>query len=192
MKNFVIPLSEHELDNEIWRSIPRIKGYLVSDMGRVKSLKNPDLPIILKECVAGGYMSVGLRVNGVTKTTASHLLVGLAFLRFRYNPKKLKVMDHIDENRFNNRLNNFQIITHRKNVLKSRPSSNVRTLKNGFSSHVNIGKTKHYLGTYQTFEHAREIYEKSVIICNMAISPELKLERVKNAMRIYKNKLIKL
>lgn len=48
---------------EIWKPIPDLNGYLVSDRGRVKSLnyRRQGRQVILKQCENGGYMCVNIR-----------------------------------------------------------------------------------------------------------------------------------
>ena len=63
-----------------------------------------------------GYLFVNLCKNGKVKKYYIHKLVAQAYLP---NPKNLPEVDHIDNDKTHNYLNNLQWITHRDNVRKS-------------------------------------------------------------------------
>lgn len=106
-----------EQEKEVWKDVIGFeKRYLISSMGRVKSLKNN---IVLKDKPGkSGYCQVKLYGHEKPKTIAVHILVSMSFLG--YDPKNKMGMetDHKDNNRLNNRLSNLQVISHRDNVRK--------------------------------------------------------------------------
>lgn len=67
------------------------------------------------------YMRVNLYINKKQSTQRVHRLVALAWLE---NPNNLKQVDHIDQNKFNNNVDNLRWICNSKNQLntKDRPS----------------------------------------------------------------------
>ena len=115
---------------EIWKDIPGYEGmYQVSNLGRVKSLPKQWLTalggkrshdgIILKpQRKIGGYIIVRLPKDKKYKNFSVHQLVAMAFLNHVPCKQKL-VIDHINDIRTDNRLENLQIVTTRENVYKT-------------------------------------------------------------------------
>lgn len=68
-----------------------------------------------------GYLRVLLFANGVHKNCQVHRLVATAFIP---NPKNLPVVNHIDGNPKNNRVNNLEWCTQSANVLHAIHSLN--------------------------------------------------------------------
>ena len=89
--------------------------YAVTSCGRVWSYKNK---CFLKPRDNGkGYLFVTLCKNGKIKNYHIHRLVAEAYIP---NPDNLPDVDHIDNDRTHNYLNNLQWITHKDNVRKGR------------------------------------------------------------------------
>ena len=100
------------MEKEIWKTIEENPNYMVSNLGRVKSLKRIDSnkhPIkerVLKSCkVDGGYLAVVLCENGKRKTFLVHRLVAQAFIP---NPNNLPQVNHKDEDKTNNTVENLE------------------------------------------------------------------------------------
>ena len=92
-----------------------IKGYedtyAVSNLGRVKNIKTGR---ILKQWKKDtGYMLVSLNKNGKHKTFRVHRLV---LETFKANPRNCSDVNHIDENKENNALNNLEWCTAKYNT----------------------------------------------------------------------------
>ena len=66
-----------------------------------------------KELKLNGYKYVNLSKNNKTKTYRVHRLVAKAFID---NPEKLPQINHIDENKSNNQVNNLEWCTAKYNV----------------------------------------------------------------------------
>lgn len=93
---------------EEWKTIEGYPNYMVSNMGRVKSLGNNKArkEKILKGAKNNmGYLQVVLCKEGKTKTYLIHKLVALAFLE---NPDNLPEINHIDEDKSNNCVSNLE------------------------------------------------------------------------------------
>ena len=89
--------------------------YAVTSCGKVWSYRNE---CFLKPKVnSDGYLLVNLCKDGKTKNYRIHRLVAEAYLP---NPNNLPEVDHIDNDKTHNYLNNLQWITHRDNSRKGR------------------------------------------------------------------------
>ncbi len=119
------------MKKETWKDIKGYEGYYqVSNQGRVKSLErkvwssrgfhlNLREKLLTQSTDSGGYTNVSLSKNGNHKTFKVHKLVAIAFLN--HTPSRYKiVVDHIDNNKLNNNLNNLQLTSARINVSKDR------------------------------------------------------------------------
>lgn len=112
---------------EIWKSITGFEGYYeVSNLGRVRSLdrinhKGRKLTGFVKKLSNSkrGYLRTALSLEGVRKTYKVHLLVAKAFLGHTPVCRTI-VVDHIDNDKHNNKLSNLQIISQRENCSKDR------------------------------------------------------------------------
>ena len=94
------------MENEVWKDIEGYEGhYQVSNLGRVKSLKRGNDKIMSLRRYKGGYLLVNLCKNGEMKTFTIHRLVGQAFLP---NPNNLPQINHKDEDKTNNRVENLE------------------------------------------------------------------------------------
>ena len=116
-----------------------------------------------------GYKIIGIQIKDLKpKTIQIQQLVAASFLGYNFNGHKL-VVDHKDDNKLNNHIDNLQIITQREN------NSKERTLKSGlpvgvcFRKDINKyrsqiylnGKIK-YLGCYNTSEEASNAYQNKL------------------------------
>ena len=108
-----------ELRKEIWKDIPGYDGlYQVSNLGRVKSLSyngTKKEKILKAQSNTGTYLHVNLK----RKTIQVHQLVAMTFLGHIPCGYKL-VVDHINDIRTDNRVENLQIVTARFNTCKTR------------------------------------------------------------------------
>lgn len=108
--------TQEELNNEVWRDIKGYEGlYKVSSLGRVRSLDRVVTRNSGKVLRKGkllkpgknkdGYFQVILSKAGKQKAARVNRLVALAFLS---NPEDLPQVNHIDEDKSNNRVNNLE------------------------------------------------------------------------------------
>ncbi len=108
---------------EEWRDIPKYLGfYQASSWGRIKSLARSVLKSsgvvqhkverILKQSLTHGYLRVPMQLSPTTKKKESvQRMVAAAF----YGESPMTV-DHIDNDKTNNRADNLRYATHRDNV----------------------------------------------------------------------------
>lgn len=89
---------------EIWKDIKGYEGlYKISNFGNVKSLNiKRNKKLSMNRC---GYLFVNLSKNDVRKNFLVHRLVAAAFIE---NPENLPCVNHIDEDKTNNCVNNLE------------------------------------------------------------------------------------
>lgn len=112
------------LMTEEWKPISGYDGmYLVSNYGQVKSVvfrngttRRQQDRMMTPTDNGYGYKIVGLRNGTKKKNHYVHRLVAEAFIP---NPYGYPVVDHIDHNRENNRVDNLQWCTQKENVHRS-------------------------------------------------------------------------
>lgn len=96
---------KQNLPNEEWRNIKRFPGYMISNYGRVVGKKGHLLKI-RKD--SWGYCVVGISHNNSTHTLLVHRAVAEAFIP---NPNDLPQINHIDEEKSNNHVDNLEWCT---------------------------------------------------------------------------------
>lgn len=165
---------------EVWLPIKGYKGlYEVSNLGRVKSLErfmnnmfgtkskikerflkfNPD---------GGGYLNCRLYKNGIAKTFKIHKLVAIAFLNHVPNGMSI-IVDHIDNDKLNNSLENLQLISNRENLSKDRKGGtskyvgvSLATGRKTWVAMIRINDKNKNLGYYKTELEASNAYKKEL------------------------------
>lgn len=153
---------------EEWKPIKGYEGlYEISNFGRVKSSSG----IIKKTShTTRGYENISLNKMGDQKSIMVHLLVWDYFGDRPRDGRKLQV-DHIDNNKSNNHINNLQLLTPRENSAKrivqlgrkqNLPLGVCTSSKNRFRAKIKIGQTNIYLGQFKTPEDASEAYKKAL------------------------------
>lgn len=106
------------LQDEEWRPIEGYKGkYLVSNMGRVKSLKHYDARLLRAFANNKGYLRVCLCCDGQGRHFLVSRLVAAAFCE-NDDPEHKTTIDHLDGNKKNNKASNLQWMTLKENVQK--------------------------------------------------------------------------
>lgn len=133
---------------EIWKNIKDIDDYMISNYGRVSSKRG-----IIKIQNGMKYQQITIR----RKTYTIHKLVAENFLGERPDGY---IVDHIDNNPLNNRLDNLQYTTYKINNTKDRKfNTNQRGIhfcksKNKWICRLTIDKNRIHLGTFNTEEEA--------------------------------------
>lgn len=122
---------------EKWKEVTGYNGrYLVSDLGNVISLFKGKRRELTKTLNHKGYYRVALSMNGKMRRIFIHRLVVQEFLNhYTYNSMEL-VIDHINEVKTDNRLENLRLITNRENCSRSKKN-----------------KTSKYTGVYYSKTH---------------------------------------
>lgn len=108
------------MSREEWRAIQGYEGfYEVSNLGRVRSIKRQENHYrfsgrVLKPFVTGSnYLQVCLSKEGTAKNIAVHRLVATAFIP---NPHGKETVNHINENKQDNRAENLEWLSLKENI----------------------------------------------------------------------------
>lgn len=115
---------------EEWKEIPGYEGlYEVSNMGNVRNVRRNKLLKLSK--TTNGYIRVSLCKNGIKTGLTVHRLVAEAFIP---NPYNLPEVNHRDEDKTNNRVDNLEFCDRKYNV--NYGTRNIRAketaIKNGY------------------------------------------------------------
>ncbi len=103
---------------EEFRDVEGYEGlYQVSNLGNVLSLKYGKEKL-KKPSIVRGYYLVDLYKDSIRKHKTIHQLVAMTFLNHKPCGFEL-VVDHINDNKLDNRLENLQIVTNRFNSHKT-------------------------------------------------------------------------
>lgn len=98
---------------ELWKSIKEFDGlYEVSNMGQVRNSQKGNLLKPHRNTV--GYLQVCLTKDNRSYFRCIHKLVAEAFVD---NARHCNEVNHIDENKENNRADNLEWCTHRENIM---------------------------------------------------------------------------
>ena len=101
---------------EIWKPIEGFEElYHVSNYGRVKSTiphNGTNERILKPHSVGRGYLQIGLHKEGKTYDKLIHRLVAEAFID---NPNNLPCVNHKDENKGNNHVQNLEWVSYKEN-----------------------------------------------------------------------------
>lgn len=100
------------MKKEIWKQVVGYEGlYMVSNWGRVWSIRNKRFRKLKKG--DNGYYYVGLCKNGKTDWIKISILVAKHFIP---NPDNLPQVNHIDEDKSNNCVDNLEWCTAKQNA----------------------------------------------------------------------------
>ena len=159
----VTTMGEWEGEKEIWVKVPEFEGYELSTLGRMKNKRGLILRFVKgKEGSGKDYWKTNLSVQGVYTTVRIHQLVMKTF-GVRPESDEMLVVDHINQNKLDNRLSNLRWLTVSQNGMNSKMwTSNTSGTKGvywvpsrkRFLALIHFNKKKEYLGYYETKEEA--------------------------------------
>lgn len=115
LNNYNIEPCFISLPGEFWKDVVGYEGlYQVSNFGRVITLyEKPYIKILSDSINSGGYCQITLHKNNNKITNRIHRLVAEAFIP---NPNNLPHVNHKDEIKTNNFVNNLEWCTHEYNM----------------------------------------------------------------------------
>ena len=165
---------------EEWKNVIGYEGlYEVSNIGNVRNVRRNTLLKLSKTNY--GYIQVYLYKNGIRTGLKVHRLVAQAFIP---NPDNLPQINHLDEDKTNNRVDNLEWCSHKYNVNYGHRTENAidTRVKNGYADPDFIGfglNEKEYMKEYNRIyrennreklieyskryyqEHKKELYERN-------------------------------
>lgn len=161
MRNLIKPL-------EIWKDVLGYEGhYVISIFGEINSLKYGKEKIIKKH-LRNNYYSVTLTLKGKQKQRDVHQLMAETFLDHVPCGFKL-VVNHINFDKKDNRLENLEIITTRENCNMKHLNSSSKHVgvywgKNDkkWRATILINKKPIHLGSFKDEEEASEFYQNAL------------------------------
>lgn len=157
---------------DFWKDVVGYEGiYQISNLGRVKSFQLGKERILKQNYNGKGYYIVKLCLSGFQKSKTVHQLVAESFLN-HITKGRFVIVDHINNDKSDNRLENLQIITQRENTIKDFKQKKELTSKyigvswskvsNKWQGSISInGKQKH-LGYFKTEEQASIAYKNKL------------------------------
>ena len=155
---------------EVFKDIPNYEGlYQVSNLGNVKSLRKG---LILKGYKdSRGYVNIKLQEKGIKKYYRIHQLLAITFLNHNPNGYSI-VVDHIDNNKENNNLNNLQVISQRENLSKDKKGLskyvgvNWNNSAKKWVARISINGKRKFLGYFSEQKEASEAYNIELSLIN--------------------------
>lgn len=178
------------MEKEIWKAITGYEGiYEVSTFGRVKSLSRKvcnhqgchiSKEIFLRSNInTNGYLQVVLIKDKCRKHIKVHKLIAIEFLNHKPCGFKL-VVDHIDNNRLNNMLENLQLITARENASKDRKGGTSKYIgvsfyksRNKWVSYIKVKNIQIFLGRFDIEIEASNAYQEALTRINNGLSAKV-------------------
>ena len=136
--------------------------YCVTDEGRVFSLKTGNE---LRQIDYGGYLYVHLHSNGLSFNLRVNRLVLSSFTKKDIDERF--VVDHIDCDKHNNRLDNLRLLTNGENTVRGKSLKFPRGVCyyehiKKYGANIQINHKRYFLGAYDTQEEASNTYEAAL------------------------------
>lgn len=167
------------MSDNTWRVINQYENYSISTNGLVK---NNITDRILKHYVRNGYKSISLCKNNTKKTFNIHTIVAEHFLD---KPDGKYVVNHINEDKLDNRLENLEYTTYRENTMQSMSS---KRSKNNNTFDLLLFKDIPNYANYM-ISTCGEIYSKKLkrLCCATILPNGYHKIKLKNDMNTYKD-----
>lgn len=154
--------------------IKNYENYSITEKSIITNIKTGK---ILKHTVDKyGYLQVSLTSNGISKTKRVHKLMAETFLNHISCGMK-EVINHINNNKLDNNINNLEIVTPRYNTTCHKKNGGYNLIKssNKWRAQIFYLDRNYHLGCYLTEVEAKEAYLKglNIILSNQLNTIEL-------------------
>ena len=145
---------------ETYKIIKGFETYSVSDLGNVKNNKTGR--IMKTRFHTEGYIIVDIRVNNQRYTKGVHSLMAIAFIT---NPDGKLCVDHIDNYKSNNKINNLRWATHGENQHNRSLNKNntfgckgicFNKASHKYEVRISIDGIPIYIGSFKNLEDAKQ------------------------------------
>jgi len=163
------------MQKEIFKDVPNYEGlYQVSNLGNVKTLGYNKEKILKQFIGSAGYYKVSLTKDKKPKGFDVHKLVAMAFLGHVPDGTNKIVVDHINDIKTDNRVENLQLISNRENSSK-KPRGKSKYVgvywmvnTNKWGARIRINGKRPFLGYFDTELEAHLAYQKALkeVLCN--------------------------
>jgi hypothetical protein len=154
---------------EIWKEVKGCDGYLISNLGNVKSFRRNREKLLNPAIDGSGYLTVSLYNNKIKRTKKIHQLVAVAFLNHNNCGYKL-VVNHINFNKLDNNVSNLEVVSarvncNRKHLKSSSKYTGVGWHKQHLKWHAQIiiDKKKIHLGYFVNEIDASNAYQEKLL-----------------------------
>ena len=149
--------------------IPDYEGYYkISNLGRVLSVRSNK---IMKPCVNdNGYFTIGLKKGEHQFRKKVHQLLAISFLNHIPDKHNI-VVDHINGDKQDNRLQNIRLISHRENTSSYYRGIKTRSeytgvswsnISNKWRAQIRIDKKQTHLGFFENELDAHHAYQNAL------------------------------
>lgn len=142
-----------------WKEIEGFNEYYVNEKGQILSLKGKTPRILKQNIVANGYLGVSLCKDGKTYSKRVHILVAKAFLE---NSENLEQVNHKDEDKTNNSVDNLEWCTAKYNANYGHRNDKISESLTGierpyqYRAIIQRDKEGHLLMIYRSIKEATE------------------------------------
>tara|TARA_R100000541_G_scaffold3673_1_gene10949 strand:+ start:284 stop:796 length:513 start_codon:yes stop_codon:yes gene_type:complete len=162
---------------EIFKDITGFEGlYQVSNYGNVRSLDRVDSrgynlkgKAMKHRLNSTGYYMVNLKGKIKQKNCTVHQLVAIEFLNHKPNGNKGLVVDHVNNDKTINRLDNLQLISQRENLSKDRKGCSSKYAgvcwhkpSSKWIAKIHINGKQKYLGLFTDETEASTAYQNEL------------------------------
>ena len=139
--------------DEIWKDIPEYEGlYQISNLGDIRKIWKTKKTICKPSFDNKNYKQIVLTKNKKRKSYKVHRLVALTFLS---NPNNYEEVNHKDENKQNNFVDNLEWCTSKYNC--NYGTRNYRCTKHRLHRIQQYDKKNNLIGEYSSLKEAEKI-----------------------------------
>lgn len=142
--------------NEVWKKIDGFDNYYISNYGRISNFnyRNTGNRILLKPFITKtGYKQINLIDNNSNKVKKYiHRLVAEAFLPI---PNNLSEINHIDEDKLNNKIDNLEWCNREYNI--NYGTRNERMARSNSKSISQYDQNGNWIATYSSVKEAAKV-----------------------------------